>query len=971
MANYYLKVDNWLRTFSDGLNPSTIPGFSLEPNTTLGMEEEDPWYWTVDRVIRELCTDDRTWTPQTQTHSKPDPARLERNLREQEVTGSTLLNHVNDELLKSEFEVKILGQRSYLLGAIDELRSKSIKFQLQSSQKNASHISASHGGHGQQFSPYGLPPGFQQPAPYLTTPQPRYDLPSQLTPDTSKIPHPHLHGGQYPATPTPEGTRVPGADFVFTDAAGNKRLKIAPSGQEDVQIPEKDMDMYQKDADDQPFALPPANDSSTKQDLNANCDLNGKKRKRIAPTFVSAVIDEDRNREVPTNADHVILYEPDSIEMEPGVPFTDENGRKRLVPVHQPVPGNYDSLLQGTQVVQNQVLNNGGKNALKAAELIVQKMETDKAKLASNLLPFGYLGKKKMSIDSIFYPDIAIQEELPRSEIETTFSENRHEISSGRRLYVHRAIKHFLTTESKVFVRNKKVFYANMPYPIVLAPKHTSASFTLHYKNDNGCTISQREALSSWPEVDPEAPKHTSDDKHAVFSVGLSELAVNQHQFDPDSLEKYRFIPGGDEVLPLYGESDEENEYDEETWRDMEKERHEKGEKLDRLLKPVKNKLITLQETNEAIDEAIAEMIVDWNKQKLPKKEHKAFRLWTKCHKKPAFRIEKLKTIQSRLAHLNDDRIPKLRKEIVGLNWSSQLQVRKQARSMEQSIYEREGLIWMQSTILQKTAPEKLPPRAPASKKTVVSSVVDDDEDGESIGSVEDTSSSDDDMDDFIVNDGDEEIELNLADSEGEAIESEVDEEDTAMIDADESILDDAIKSGVVRPEPLTESRVATSSGQGEPMIDASASVGASSPEKESNVLRSTPKKPPLLIDLTMSSSSGGEQSRLDDLATPTKKKTTIKLKISPKVNSPILISDGDNLSSPVPDISNLPRMDDPVSIAKYPYHQWTKLGDRARLVIAILQNGFRIEQRVKIICMASSTPMADLWFNMSQTIEV
>ena len=59
MANYYLKVDNWLRTFSDGLNPSTIPGFSLEPNTTLGgMEEEDPWYWTVDKVIRELCTDD-------------------------------------------------------------------------------------------------------------------------------------------------------------------------------------------------------------------------------------------------------------------------------------------------------------------------------------------------------------------------------------------------------------------------------------------------------------------------------------------------------------------------------------------------------------------------------------------------------------------------------------------------------------------------------------------------------------------------------------------------------------------------------------------------------------------------------------------------------------------------------------------------------------------------------------------------
>ena len=41
---------------------------------------------------------------------------------------------------------------------------------------------------------------------------------------------------------------------------------------------------------------------------------------------------------------------------------------------------------------------------------------------------------------------------------------------------------------------------------------------------------------------------------------------------DPDLLEKYKYIDGGDEVLPLYGESDEENEYDMETWKEIEQE---------------------------------------------------------------------------------------------------------------------------------------------------------------------------------------------------------------------------------------------------------------------------------------------------------------------------------------------------------------------------------------------------------------
>ena len=959
MANFYLKVNNWLPNLADDLNSITTSCSFIEPNTTSGMEEDDPWFWTVDRVVKELCTEDRSWTPQTQTHSKPDPSKLEKNLREQQVTGSTLLDYVNDELLKSDFDVKILGQRAYLLDAIDELKSKSTMYLKRAWRKNVSHPSSNYSVGSQLFPPYGLPPGFQPPIPTFITPQSAF--PNHSTPGPSFSPHPYQRGQQDPETPTPEGSRAPGPGCVFSDAGGNKRLKLATTGQEDVHLMAEDISMPQDAIEPLSMGSNLANTCSVQQDGNSNSDGNGKKRKRISPTLVSEVIDKDRNREVPTNADHVILHDPDSIEIEPGVPFTDENGEKRLVPIHQPIPGSYKSLLQGTQVVQNQALNNGGMKGLQAAELIVRKMQTNKAKLASTLLPLGYLGRQKIPIDSLFYPDTGIQQELPRSDIETTFSGHCQAISSGRRLYVHRAIKHFLMTEPKVFLRNNKVFYATIPYPITFAPRHTSASFTLHFKNNSGRAISQREALSSWPEVDPEAPKNKGDDNHVIFNVGISDLEVNRNQFDPDSLEKYRFIPGGDEILPLYGESDEENEYDEETWREMEKER---GEKLEQPLKTVKKKLITIEDINKAIDEGIAEMIVKWNKQKLPKKEHKAFRLWNKCHKKPAFRVEKLKSIQSRLGHLNNDRIPKLRKEIAAMNWSSQLQVRKQTRSMEQSIFERESLVWRQSTILQKTAPEKFPARPPAPSNITVSGAEDND-DGESISFDEESSSSDESMDDFVVDDGDAEVELDLADSEGDMLEDEASREDVAMADDDRGFVGDSRNAGL-RKVPLDLLEIA-SSGQDQLVHDTFDDLKASSLKSDPN--QTVPSSTPTWIDLTVS--SGGEHSRPVDLGTPEKKKTTIKLKLTPKPRSPIVISDGDDLSSPVPDVNNLPHIDDPLSIAKYPYNEWTRLGDRTRLVISVLQKGFRLDQRVQIISLASSIAMGDLWHNMTNVLEV
>lgn len=56
---------------------------------------DDPFEWDVDRVVKELCTTDRTWSPRP-NGKLPDPKKLEERLREGEVDGETLLGSLDD-----------------------------------------------------------------------------------------------------------------------------------------------------------------------------------------------------------------------------------------------------------------------------------------------------------------------------------------------------------------------------------------------------------------------------------------------------------------------------------------------------------------------------------------------------------------------------------------------------------------------------------------------------------------------------------------------------------------------------------------------------------------------------------------------------------------------------------------------------------------------------------------------------------
>ncbi|ROV98422.1 hypothetical protein VMCG_07103 [Cytospora schulzeri] len=64
-----------------------------------GTTKDDPFNWEVDRVIKELCTTDRTWRP-TPNAKLPDPVMLAEKLRDGEFDGELLLLSTEKDLWK-------------------------------------------------------------------------------------------------------------------------------------------------------------------------------------------------------------------------------------------------------------------------------------------------------------------------------------------------------------------------------------------------------------------------------------------------------------------------------------------------------------------------------------------------------------------------------------------------------------------------------------------------------------------------------------------------------------------------------------------------------------------------------------------------------------------------------------------------------------------------------------------------------
>ncbi|KAK2630254.1 hypothetical protein QTJ16_001074 [Diplocarpon rosae] len=85
---------------------------------------DDPWKWSTDRLVQELCTSDRSWSPSPDLIS-PNPVLLEKALRSQKVTGKVFLNVVDNQAVRNDLGVSNMNQRMFVLSAVFEFRDRS------------------------------------------------------------------------------------------------------------------------------------------------------------------------------------------------------------------------------------------------------------------------------------------------------------------------------------------------------------------------------------------------------------------------------------------------------------------------------------------------------------------------------------------------------------------------------------------------------------------------------------------------------------------------------------------------------------------------------------------------------------------------------------------------------------------------------------------------------------------------------
>ena len=912
------------------------------------MELDDPWHWSVDRVIRELCTPDRSWQLPPST-SIPELTEFEGILREQGITGSILLRFLDDNVLRADFNLRTWNQRVFIHDAIEELRVQSAQYQAHMDRQNRIRSPSIRGSAMGGFYPSLSSPGPNSAFPFGDQHQTwRNTPPVAQTNLQSPMALPYSPPATYSSELLQDHRKPP----LLTDRCTiHHELDI--SDEPRSQQPRLDMTTEIGDAPDfhaASIAQSEIQQPSVPVDEPTAMHLpnpDSKKRKRIAPTLISSDISLTRDRQIPTEADTVLHNNPENVE--PGVPFVTEDGRKRLVPIHQQSPYsessyNYNDLLQRSRLSEQPPVDKiSGKDS---GVTEIDRKKHGLPKPSSLSFTASYLGKQKLTVDELFYEGIAVGQELPFADDSAELSSCHKKLPSGRRLYVHRIMKGFLRSEPKVFKRDGDLFYAVQPYRAKLAPKFHGPSFTLFHVNSIGKVSSRREEVPHWPEISPNAssqlPGISDDDYHIHFNMGvLGETSSYAETFDPDYLAKYKYIPGGDEVLPIYGESDEENEYDLETWTEMEKERNTS---IEMPVMSLKKPLLASGVIDQAIDETITALVTKWRSDKLPKIQQKALQLWKKFRKDRGARRSHIEHLQQIVDRINEDRIPEMRQEILGELWSSQNQVRKQSCIMEQSIYDRESSMWEINMLKSRVPPAKPEQKASAVTSPKYLSQAQVGTEGESVGSDSDAPTFDgseaslfnEDMGDFIVEDTPsiaEDIEMNLADTE---------DEDGTTSDSSTSYI--------------------TAHATPTAMTDLLAKNETSLPD----IPPTSPNTADNPIDLTILSSDDAPGTPTINLVTP-KKKPRVRLihKGSPFAQSPIAISDEEMA---FPDIDNLPPYDDPDAIAKFSHGSWASISDRERLLISVV-NELDEDQRAAMFTFVSSVAESELWSNMLEIL--
>ncbi|KAL8997268.1 MAG: hypothetical protein Q9169_003410 [Polycauliona sp. 2 TL-2023] len=652
---------------------------------------EDPWDWSIDQVITALCDPTAPFRATNIGRALPDATVLEQKFRAHFIDGPVLLSDIEKSTLREDFDIKAVGHQSHIVGEIRRLRRISRQYvdQLRPDDAStslvarASAIGLSHYSTPRQAT---FPPSIQPIPP---------DTPAQST----------LVVAEVPKTPTPtlRATAVEGE--------GQVRLQTSIQHSQDWldQLPD---DPEAVDAGSSVKSL--ENQPPDRPEETYIIDDNGRKRRRLVlnPLPRSALEHDQR---------------ADLVDTQPAAPQEPE----------QPSRAELSQFSASSETLQTKIEPTLLPQPSNNLPIVFAPARRKLNLLLGSRPAENYLGIKALPVDNVFY-DHQDQEDPSGSEADE-FAFSKYPASVGQRHYLAARMKYFLRQRAGVFQRGNKACHGICPYPDSLGRKHQVLSMTIYDSTPDGISATRRDRNQWRPIGSVSAPlKHDEQVPATQDGDKLTALPVDDGQ-DWDYLYKWDDAHGRSDVLPVYGESGSEDEYDSDTWREMEKENGVLPKPLGR---SKRLRSINIRESSDAIDQAFQQMVADWTEKRLPVLERTAWSIWMRSRRNGSMKATVL-SLQSELQHL-EKRLTKLRKEIAEQHWLSGARVRRQCESMRRTVYGVEDSKWTIGVLELQNRPAK--PRRLHKRKKDPSIVSEKDDEIES-------DESEPSLGDFIVDD--------------------------------------------------------------------------------------------------------------------------------------------------------------------------------------------------------------------------
>ncbi|KAI1382539.1 uncharacterized protein F4822DRAFT_150754 [Hypoxylon trugodes] len=234
--------------------------------------------------------------------------------------------------------------------------------------------------------------------------------------------------------------------------------------------------------------------------------------------------------------------------------------------------------------------------------------------------------------------------------------------------------------------------------------------------------------------------------QHFLSSFGPDVITRPDRLDAPAGIDGLREDPittDDDTILPLYGDSDSDEEYDSETWKEIQQEQNEKI---------ASGKHLPAFDAEVITDEAIQAFVSDWQRCKLPKLVPRANKLWHDARKNDL--NEAVEQVRGTL-QLYETRLGTLREGILCQQWSDEAELRSVIPALEQTVLDLQSASWRLRIVSSPQEPDKLSPSQSApSHSTKPRRSRLDNRDGEETLSSE----SEGDQGDFIVNDVSDEL---------------------------------------------------------------------------------------------------------------------------------------------------------------------------------------------------------------------